>query len=248
VIASVLDWDWATIRDALLVIGGLSAALVVAWSAVFARRAAEAAERTAAATDTPLIADVPAGEYLQQNEQVLFADGVTIGSPTRGAVMASVDAEPDGTARCSVPLRNIGRGLAAIESAQLYVVKLNTRAAARLDAAPGPQPAFEFPLTGRHPEITKRYVPVGEETRVSFAFDTSPNSSDAVAGVRYALTEPDVGLGVLVTYSDFARTRRYTAFARVFQYPGERGRYVQDVEHEPRLSPGPYMERPPWQV
>ncbi len=113
-------WDWTaiaalgTVTAALL---SVAAIIIAAKASAASARAATAAERQLAAVTTPVVVEVPRGGYLAQHEQLRFPDGQERSSPIEGDVVLSV---PDGgDALCSLPVQNVGSGLARITRAYL---------------------------------------------------------------------------------------------------------------------------------
>jgi hypothetical protein len=91
------------------------AGVIAALSAWFAKRSADTAERALEAQTRPLLTDVPHGSPLAQPKSFLIPGDREHRTTVSGEILVEGD-----EAWVSVPLRNVGNGVAKIETIELH--------------------------------------------------------------------------------------------------------------------------------
>lgn len=164
-------------------LGAVVVAVFAVGSAAAANRSARAAERHVEGQLRPLLIDVPHGDYLQKEVEVVLPNGEAHLAAVRGELYI-----PHDGSYVSTPIRNVGAGVARIESV-------------------GVRACGHGPFEGDRPVISKENVPPGEETRVGINVS---GDRKAHAHVREAVRLSS-GLEVVVTYNDLSGEQRQRA-------------------------------------
>jgi hypothetical protein len=171
--------QWLTAVGALV-------ALIFSWrSSRASARSARTAERHLEAQTRPLLIDVPFGRIYEQDREIVVPGsvvGATLPNPIEGTVLV-------GSHWVSLPLRNVGQGLARVTGAG-FEVDGERFAPAEL-------------------EITMRNVPPGEETRLGLSIP-DPHGQHFTRAVENGSME------VYVEYTDLTggQRQRTTVFVK----------------------------------
>lgn len=109
---------WAFGWEALVALGTLGLAAATAYLALQTRGEAKASRQALQTTIRPLIVDAPRGVFLRDNETI-YADGPRRTQVDRAKIDAWASSGQEGRIAVSVPLHNVGSGVALIEDARL---------------------------------------------------------------------------------------------------------------------------------
>jgi hypothetical protein len=204
-----VDWNEVTALATVVPAGGVGVALVGVWATRDAARkdltatreagqaAEEAARRQIEAGFRPLLIDVPRNRRITPDMEAFDNPeprtqaalpkviDVCVGDDQWGPIdPRAVFVYLSRVGCVSVPLRNVGRGLAVIEEGSVTIKRLGDD---RLED--------DIKLV----TVNRPLVPVGETTRITCVFTLSPGREEAT------------GFDVLVPYHDFAEGQQETA-------------------------------------
>jgi hypothetical protein len=210
---------WAVLTAVAAVLAGVAttALVIVTWMLVDRTQAmAKTAQRQLLAGAEPLLVDVEHNHHRtgMTDYQLEYEVG---GEPTAiDESWVAVSAPHDEQIVVSVPMRNVGSGVAVVCRAQLVVGDLM--------------------LAG---DVTRRFIPSGELGR--FEWQWATGHKDATL-VRNAIATGR--LRIIAEYSDFSAQRTTTVRVELRQRDGNTFR-VRRVDHElADLESG--LDRPPW--
>jgi hypothetical protein len=142
---------------------------VAVWAARGATRAAEATEGLLAAQLQPRIIDVPSPDVSPPDEdRPRYIGGYqpSSGTPSVGHLVVTYDS---GVGYCSVPIRNVGPGLARLRDIVLEITSTE--------------------LLHVNWYVSKRFVPSGEQTRISIVIPQLHPSLGAFADALSAVAQ-----------------------------------------------------------
>jgi hypothetical protein len=216
----VLAVDWPTIFNAAAAVGTIIAAVIAALALRSSAQTARIAELQLAAQTRPLLIGVASSGYLEQDEEMIFPDGVAQKNPVDAAVIVAAQ-----ETRCvfSFQLRNVGSGLARITDAFLRLA---------LPDESGNIP----PCSGSRP--THRWtfddVAPGECTRLLVSFDVR---EDAWKPFRECVMRSE-SFRVDVSYEDQSGEQAQVALVTLSPKPHETSWYVERVDHAPSQQRG----------
>jgi hypothetical protein len=112
---------WELGWQAIASIGSVVAIIISALAARAAARAAATAEDQLATQTMPVVVELPGGGVLPEGEIVRFPDGYEMTSSRVGEIIFSAPEKGSDPARISIPVQNVGPGLAEITAAYLDV-------------------------------------------------------------------------------------------------------------------------------
>jgi hypothetical protein len=212
--------SWALGWEALAAVGAAAATLVSLLALVFSARAARAAAQAAkaagdqlAAQTVPVIVEVPL-RALAEPETVTFFGGRNVDINWEGEVIFSAPAKGNDSVVISVPIQNVGAGLAQISEALLEIDRRSTEVSLIpvgsykvVDRAEGDEGAGLVPSPIYLP-------PNGRHRLVATVFAHSPGVWDRI---NEATDKNSPGIRVLVDYADAGGRRRYETALRLYR-------------------------------
>lgn len=202
-------WDWtaiAALGTAAAALLSVVAIIIAAKASAASARAATAAEGQLRAVTTPVIVEVPRGGYLAEHEQLRFPNGQERTSPIEGDVAWSVP-DDGGDAVCSLPVQNVGTGLARITRAYL---DFGENAVDFLQ-----WPNDEADDESRRPSMVVSrarpshiWLPAGGQTRLAAA--VPPTDEAKWRAMREVTLQPQNFAEVRIVFSDAPLARSFT--------------------------------------
>ena len=199
-------WDWsavAAVGTAAAALLSVFAIIVAALAARASGRAATAAERQLAAQTMPVVVEVPRGFYFPEGkgEPLLFPDGEEMTVLIEADAILEVDEFPL-HARCSIPIQNIGSGIARVTRAYLdfqttTVEFLESGDAREHDERPRARP-------------THIWIPAGGRTRLmaSVPKEDEANMKAIQWAIKWAIPSL-LFVEVRIRYSDASGTQSF---------------------------------------
>ena len=175
--------------DYLTGIGQVLAVMIAAAAAYYAARSASAAERAVEAQSRPLLIDVPYGIGYDLPRPIRLPNGEPRDVSVSGQILTSPE-----EGWISIPLRNVGAGVAVIFSVRARVAGRSAwRASIAMQA------------------VDPRNLGPGEETRIGVQLGSDQAAKESL---RHAL-ERGGPVEVEITYFDFAWRQRQLVIASV---------------------------------
>jgi hypothetical protein len=203
--------------DVVAAIGTATGAVFSAGALIFAARAAQAASQAAKAADDqllaqtmPVVVDVRTRRRSAEDELVRFFDGTEISAREDEVILTAPD-EGYEKARISVPVENVGTGLAVITSARL---KLD-REVTDLNLIPVGSFTYEPGAEGQPGSLVASpvYLPAGGRLRLATEVLRHPGIWDMICAASLGKIE----IGVQIDVTDAADRRGYRTSLRIFE-------------------------------